>query len=66
MAESITVVTTAIRQELNRRRLSAFVNDLDDELGPADEDQVSAFIGLFIETAVASASGRPDTDGPAR
>jgi post-segregation antitoxin (ccd killing protein) len=59
-------VTTAIRHELDRRRLSAFVDELDDELGPADEDEVAAFMELFTETAVASASGRRNASTPPR
>jgi hypothetical protein len=44
-------VTTAVRHELDRRRLFAFVDDLADELGPVDEAEVAKYSELFASTA---------------
>lgn len=44
-------VTTAVRHELDRRRLFAFVDELADELGPADEAEVARYSELFAGTA---------------
>jgi post-segregation antitoxin (ccd killing protein) len=44
-------VTTAVRHELDRRRLFAFVDELADELGPADEAEVARYTELFASTA---------------
>lgn len=48
-------VTTAIRHELDRRRLFAFLDELEDELGPADEEEVAAFMETFSEVAALKA-----------
>lgn len=50
-------VTTAIRHEVDRRRLVAFIDELEDELGPADEEEVSAFAQL-LTPAKAAGGGR--------
>jgi post-segregation antitoxin (ccd killing protein) len=43
-AENVSAfVTTAIRHEVDRRRLFAFLDELEDELGPVDEEEVAAF-----------------------
>lgn len=47
-------VTTAVRHELDRRRLSAFVNELEDELGPADEAEVARYTEMFAQAASAA------------
>ncbi len=44
-------VTTAIRHEVDRRRLFAFLDEMDDELGPVDEDEVASFIEVFTQVA---------------
>jgi post-segregation antitoxin (ccd killing protein) len=48
-------VTAAVRHELDRRRLFAFVDELADELGPVDEAEVAKYSELFASTAVATA-----------
>jgi post-segregation antitoxin (ccd killing protein) len=48
-------VTAAVRHELDRRRLFAFVDELADELGPVDESEVAKYSELFASTAVTSA-----------
>ena len=45
-------VTAAVRHELDRRRLFAFVDELADELGPVDEAEVAKYSELFAGTAV--------------
>jgi post-segregation antitoxin (ccd killing protein) len=44
-------VTAAVRHELDRRRLFAFVDELADELGPADEAEVARYSELFASSA---------------
>ncbi len=44
-------VTAAVRHELDRRRLFAFVDELADQLGPADEAEVARYTELFASTA---------------
>ena len=44
-------VTAAIRQEVDRRRLYGFLDELDSELGPVDEEQVGYFMDVFAESA---------------
>jgi len=44
-------VTTAVRNELDRRRLFAFVEELEEELGPADETEVAKYSELFAASA---------------
>lgn len=44
-------VTAAVRNELDRRRLFAFVDELEDELGPADETEVAKYSELFAASA---------------
>jgi post-segregation antitoxin (ccd killing protein) len=44
-------VTAAVRHELDRRRLFAFVDELADELGPVDEAEVAKYSELFASTA---------------
>ena len=49
-------VATAVRHELDRRRLFGFLDELENELGPADEDEVSSYNEKFSEIAAASAA----------
>jgi post-segregation antitoxin (ccd killing protein) len=44
-------VTAAVRHELDRRRLFAFIDELADELGPVDEAEVARYSELFASTA---------------
>ena len=44
-------VTAAVRNELDRRRLFAFVDELDEELGPADETEVARYSEMFAASA---------------
>ena len=46
-------VTAAVRNELDRRRLFAFLDELEDELGPADEAEVARYSESFARTAAA-------------
>jgi hypothetical protein len=54
-------VIAAIRHELDRR-LSAFVGELADELGPVDEAEVARYGKLFASTA-ATVPGRKTASG---
>jgi post-segregation antitoxin (ccd killing protein) len=49
-------VTAAVRHELDRRRLYAFVDELAEELGPADETEVAKYSEIF---AASAATGHP-------
>lgn len=53
-------VTDAVRRELDRRRLLAFVAELEEELGPADETEVARYAGMFAASA-APAQDHEDT-----
>jgi hypothetical protein len=58
-------VSAAVRRELDRRRLFAFLNELEDELGPADEEEVAAFNVVLAQAAAtrtASAGSAETTD----
>lgn len=58
-------VSAAVRHELDRRRLFAFLDELEDELGPADENEVAAFNEMFSGIAATTAAGsRSGTDSP--
>jgi hypothetical protein len=46
---------TAVRHELDRRRLFAFVDELEAELGPADEAEVAKYTEMFTAAAAPSA-----------
>ncbi len=47
-------VAAAVRNELDRRRLHAFVAELVDELGPSDEGEVARYSEMFAATAAAA------------
>ena len=53
-------VAAAVRHELDRRRLHAFVDELVADLGPSDEAEVSRYSELFTARAAEA-----DTDGEA-
>jgi post-segregation antitoxin (ccd killing protein) len=44
-------VTAAVRHELDRRRLFAFVDELAQDLGPVDEAEVAKYSEVFASTA---------------
>lgn len=46
-------VTTAIRHEVDRRRLFSFLEELDAELGPVDEEEVGYFVDVLTQTTQA-------------
>jgi hypothetical protein len=48
-------VATAVRHELDRRRLFTFLDELEDDLGPVDEVEVSSFNEKFSDIAAATA-----------
>ena len=50
-------VTAAVRNELDRRRLHAFVGELVDELGPSDEAEVARYSEMFAAAATSDAAG---------
>lgn len=54
-------VAAAVRHELDRRRLFGFLDELENELGPVDEDEVSSFNEKFSEIAAASATSAKTT-----
>ena len=54
-------VTTTIRHEIDRRCLFAFVDELDDELGPAGEDEIADFVEAFTSPVPAKPAGRHRT-----
>lgn len=51
-------VAAAVRHELDRRRLHAFVDELVSELGPSDEAEVARYSELFAATAAVATAGR--------
>lgn len=51
-------VATAVRHELDRRRLHAFVEELVDELGPSDQAEVARYSEMFAASAAATEAGR--------
>lgn len=46
-------MAAAVRSELDRRRLHAFVQELVDELGPSDEAEVARYSEMFAAMAAA-------------
>lgn len=48
-------IAAAVRHELDRRRLHAFVEELVSELGPSDEVEVVRYSELFAASAAAEA-----------
>jgi hypothetical protein len=55
-------VTTAVRNELDRRRLFAFVDELAEELGPAGESEVVKYSEIFAASAATVQAGKVVTD----
>lgn len=56
-------VSAAVRHELDRRRLFAFLDELEGEIGPPDEDEVAAISAAFSRTA-ATKSAPAGPEGP--
>jgi post-segregation antitoxin (ccd killing protein) len=52
-------VTAAVRNELDRLRLHAFVTELEDQVGPVDETEVARYTAMLAATSAATkARGR--------
>ena len=47
-------VTAAVRNELDRLRLQAFVAELEDEVGPVDEAEVARYSAMLAATSAAA------------
>lgn len=54
-------IAVAIRHELDRRHLHAFVGELVDELGPSDEAEVARYSNLIASSAEAGAGRKAST-----
>lgn len=52
-------VATAIAHEVDRRRLFSFLEEMDQELGPVDEEQIGYFSDVFVQTAQTHELSRP-------
>jgi post-segregation antitoxin (ccd killing protein) len=52
------LVAAAVRHELDRLRLHAFVEELVTELGPSDEAEVARYNELFAASAAATEASR--------
>jgi hypothetical protein len=59
-------VSTAIRHELDRRRLVGFLDELEEELGPPDEDEVARYQAVFAETFATTPSPAQRKRTPAK
>lgn len=44
-------VTTAIRHEVDRRRSFSFLDEMDQDLGPIEDDEIAYFVDVFAQTA---------------
>lgn len=53
-----------IPDELDRRRLHSFVEELEEELGSADEAQVAEYSAAFARTAAITAPRKADSQLP--
>ena len=54
-------VTAAVRNELDRLRLQAFVADLEDEVGPVDEAEVARYSALLAASVVSASAPSGET-----
>jgi len=54
-------VTAAVRNELDRLRLHAFVAELEDQVGPVDETEVARYIAMLAPASAAAKAGRGET-----
>jgi hypothetical protein len=54
-------VTAAVRNELDRLRLHAFVTELEDQVGPVDETEVARYTAMLAATSAANKAGGRET-----
>lgn len=54
-------VTAAVRNELDRLRLHAFVAELEDQVGPVDETEVARYGAMLAAASAATKAGRGET-----
>jgi post-segregation antitoxin (ccd killing protein) len=54
-------VTAAVRNELDRLRLHAFVKELEGEVGPVDETEVARYGAMFAAASAATKAGGGET-----
>lgn len=61
-------MTTAIRHEVDRRQLFSFLDEMDQELGSVEDDEIACFVDVFAHTARTdrSSSERRDAKKPKR
>jgi post-segregation antitoxin (ccd killing protein) len=50
-------VTAAVRNELDRLRLHAFVTELEDQVGPVDETEVARYSAMLAAASAATKAG---------
>jgi post-segregation antitoxin (ccd killing protein) len=50
-------VAAAVRNELDRLRLHAFVAELEDQVGPVDESEVARYSAMLAASAATKADG---------
>jgi post-segregation antitoxin (ccd killing protein) len=54
-------VTAAVRNELDRLRLQAFVAELEDQVGPVDEAEVARYGAMLAAASAATKAGGGET-----
>jgi post-segregation antitoxin (ccd killing protein) len=54
-------VTAAVRNELDRLRLRAFVSELEDQVGPVDETEVARYSAMLAAAAAANKAAGGET-----
>lgn len=54
-------VTAAVRNELDRLRLHAFVKELEAEVGPVDETEVARYSAMLAAASAATSAGGGET-----
>lgn len=54
-------VTAAVRNELGRLRLHAFVTELEDQVGPVDETEVARYGAMLAAASAATRAGGGET-----
>ena len=54
-------VTAAVRNELDRLRLHAFVTELEDQVGPVDETEVARYSAMLAAASAATKAGEGET-----
>jgi len=52
-------VAQAVRRQLDQRQLEAFLAELEDELGPADEDEIEALVSVLEQTISSRPAPKP-------